>query len=83
MPNTPTLTIRENADGTHFLNAYWRDEADTTRRETIVDGVSYEAAARLKAALEAVADNLSMFVAVPSSDCARRVFPQSTISNPQ
>ena len=64
MPNTPTFTIRQNADGTHFLNAYWRDEAETTRRETVADGISYEQATHLKAALEAVADKLYLFVVV-------------------
>lgn len=65
MPNTPTFAIFENDNGTHFLNVFWQDEANTTRRETIADDVSYEEATRLKAALEAVADKLSLLV-VPS-----------------
>jgi len=60
MPDTrpPSFTIYQNADGTHFLNIYWQDSSDTTRRETIVDGITFKEATNLKAALEAVADKL-------------------------
>ena len=56
MPDTPTFTISVDSAGTHFLDAYWQDEADITRLETIAYGIIYEEAARLKTALETVAD---------------------------
>ncbi|MBL8202666.1 MAG: hypothetical protein JNM09_00450 [Blastocatellia bacterium] len=60
MPDTrpPSFAIYQNADGTHFLNVYWQDASHTTRRETIADGITFEAATNLKTALEAVADKL-------------------------
>lgn len=53
-----SFAIHQNADGTHFLNIYWQDASDTTRRETIADGLTFEEATNLQAALEAVADKL-------------------------
>jgi hypothetical protein len=57
----PWFDIGNSEDGTHYVNAYWTDQAGTTRRDTIAEELIWQEASNLAHALDSVANRLLLF----------------------